>query len=59
MLNKKVVDTINEESQTSPDLLPLLRQHVVSFSEFLGSDEAVDEVMSGPRVGYRRGTAKH
>lgn len=58
-LNKKVADTINEQSDNSPDFLATFRRHVGDLADFIGSKEAADEIMSGARVGYRRGTVKH
>lgn len=58
-LNQMVTDLVNQDAQTDPDLIPHLRRYVVDLSDFLGSKEAAAEVMGGPRVGYRRGTAKH
>lgn len=58
-LNQRVTDEINQAAKDAPELLDLLRQHVMNFEEFLGSTDAVDEIMAGPRVGSRRGTARH
>lgn len=58
-LNQKVTDMLNEGSKTDPELIPLLRKHIVDLSDFLGSKEAADEVMNGPRLGYQQGTARH
>lgn len=59
LLNQKVVDGINEAMVATPDVVHLFRDHVGNLSDFLGSEAASDVVMAGPRVGYRRGSAKY
>lgn len=59
ILNQKVVDAINEASSASPDLLPVLREHSTDLADFLGSDEAANTLLTGARVGYKRGSMQH
>lgn len=58
-LNSLVADEINAAAAAEPQLLDHLRQHVIDLDTFLGSADAANDVMAGPRVGYRRGTARH
>lgn len=50
---------VTEEITKSPDLRDLIQAHRIDFAKFVGSEKAAQEILGGPRVGYRRGSARH
>lgn len=57
--DEAVAAEINAIANTDPTFLDELRRSSTTLGEFFDSQDAADDVLSGPRVGYRRGTARH
>lgn len=59
LLNEKVVEKINAALMYDPSLGPIFGASAMDFADWVGGDQAAQDVLDGDRVGYRRGNAHH
>jgi hypothetical protein len=57
--DKAVAAEINALVEADAIFLNDLRNSTTTLADFFNSREAAADILSGPRVGYRRGTARH
>jgi hypothetical protein len=57
--NAKAADAINTAIEADSSFAVFCRSHAVALAEFFGSETAASEVLSGPRIGARKGKMMH